>query len=315
MKRAIIVALLAALTLTACGGRGTSRTKDSKGKTEKVSNKDKENANAIIGYTNGIIDYLNETGSWLRSNDGRIEDALNVIENQRWSNVLPLTPNPSIGFKDKGLDTPPAAMEKEDQQYFKSTIAEYRTQFTALQEDVEKLRKYIQNQDYKDDDYAKGQELAEKIIAEYNYVVDTKSEMYGRIDDATYDAEYIILSDHTLRDPIFTLKDEITNFQELYNVFYGYNEGEATAEEAEAKYQSVFADVEKNRVLYADVLEEYGETSSYKNFYDKCEDALSTYRFSLRTYVKEGRKIPSNELRSFSSNHNRLISSYNSLNN
>lgn len=314
MVKKLSIILLAALALISCGGGSSTGSKDGK-KSEKVTEKQKDQAGQIIQYTNGIIDYLNETNSWLRSNDSSIENMLETGRGGRWNNMIHIIPNPSIGFKDKNLDTPPAAMDKEYQVYFKETIAEYRETFKGMQENCEKLVKYIRNQDYKDDDYAKGKELSDKISEALDYIYETKSDLYDTIDEATYDAEYIILSDHPLRDPIFTMKDEMANFQNLYSIFYLYNEKETTVEQADSAYQAVFADVEKNKELYAEVLEEQGEKDSYDAFYETCDDALASYRFSLRTYVKAGREIPSSELRTFTSNYNRLVSRYNSFNN
>ncbi len=310
MKKILLLALSVA-ALTACGGGGNKASGD---KAEKVTDKQREQASQIISYTNDIIDYLNETGSWMRSNDSRLEELVETGSGGRWSNIMPFIPNPSVDHKDKGLDTPPSAMEKEDQTYFKETIAEYRKTFKQMQEDGQTLFKYIRNQDYKDDDYAKGKELSDKILAAQEYVTDTKKAMYDKIDEVTYEAEYIILSDHPLRDPIFTMKDEMVNFENLYSTFVLYNDKETTVEQVDSAYQAIFANVEKNKALYAEILEENGVKSDYDDFYESCDDALDTYRFSFRTYVKQNREIPESEIRTFTSNYNHIIGAYNSFN-
>lgn len=316
MNRILLIALLAgSLAFSSCGNRTAK--KEGKEKTEKVSKSKKEDAATLITYTNIVVDYLNATGEWMRSNDSRIEDMLNMMEKKNWTNVMPLLPATTISInKDKfaKITEPPAGvMNKEDNQFFKESMAEIRDNFNALMEDCSELFKYIRNQDYKDDDYAGGQVIADRITERYNLINERKSEVLDKRDELGDQAERVLLQDHPLRDPIFALKDELDNFRELYAVLYAYNDGEATIEEMDAAYKATEESVEKHTGQYAELLEEYREKSSYDQFYKVCDEALGNCRRIMRK-AREGRKFDNNDLNTFSSNYNRIISAYNSFN-
>ncbi len=319
MNRILLIALLAgSLILSSCGNRTSKKEgKEKAGKTEKVTKSKKEDAATLITYTNIVVDYLNATGDWMRSNDSRIEDMLDMMEEKSWKNVLPFLPATTMNInRDKFAkitDPPAGVMSKEDSQFFKEATVEVRDNFNALMEDCSELFKYIRNQDYKDDDYAGGQAIAERIIERYNLVGTRKAELLDKIDELGDQAERILLQDHPLRDPIFALKDELVNFQELYAVLYAYNDGEATVEEMDAAYKATEESVEKHTGQYGELLEEHGEKSSYDQFYKVCDEALGNCRRIMRK-AREGRKFDGNDLNTFSSNYNRIISAYNSFN-
>lgn len=320
MNRILLIALMAgSLVFSSCGNRTAKKEgKETKEKKEKVTKSKKEDAATLITYTNIVVDYLNAAGDWMRSNDSRIEDMVEMMEKKSWKNVMPLLPATSMNInRDKFAkitDPPTGVMSKEDNKFFTEATVEVRDNFNALIEDCSELFKYIRNQDYKDDDYAGGQVIADRIIERYNLVNERKAELFDKIDELGDQAERILLQDHPLRDPIFALKDELVNFQELYAVLYAYNDGEATMEEMDAAYKATEESVAKHTGQYAELLEEYNEKSSYDQFYKVCDEALGNCRRIMRK-AREGRKFDGNDLNTFSSNYNRIISAYNSFNN
>jgi len=305
MKKSLFATFLFTILFMSCGG---SADKGS----ENVDSQ--QEAGHIIGYTNNVIDYLNESNSWMRSNDGRIEAMVTYMETGKKASVfLPFVPNVSMNRHDKdALNTPPAVMSVEEKEFFSSNMTEYRKSFKQLLEDCGVLYKYIQNQDYKDDDFAKGKELSDSIKSKYNYLTVTKSALYDKIDEVTEKAEEIILSNHVLKDPIMTLKAEMKSLESLNGVYIDYSNGEATPEVVDAAYQAAAASIEENKVKYADLLEEQNVKSKYEYFYKKCDGALSAYRRILRD-VKDKKKIRDSEFKSFTSDYNSIVNAYNSF--
>lgn len=307
MKKIFFAIAVFTIALCSCGGSS-----ENKG-AENVDSK--AEANQIIAYTNDVIDYLNGTGDWMRSNEGRITDMVKFMETKRKPTViLPFIPNVSFNMKAEKMKitTPPSVLSKEEKTLFEENMTAYKVTYTSMIEKCSELYKYIKNEDYKDDDYKSGKALADSIKIQYDYLSETKSMLYGKIDIVSEKAENIILQDHPLKDPIMTLKAELKNFNDLYDIFYAYGEKTATAEAVDEVYQRVTASVEKNKSEFAPILDENKVKSSYEYFYKRSDDALSAYRKALRL-VKSNKRVSDSDFRTFSSNYNSLISAYNSF--
>lgn len=306
MKKLLYTALTALLlAFYSCGGGS-----ENKG-AENVDTK--AEANQIIAYTNDVVDYLNESGDWMRRNESAINDMIKAMESKRKPRFIsPIISAGSYKTSKLKVETPPTVMSEDEQKLFSETMTAYKTTYASMSEKCGELRKYIQNEDFKDDDYAKGKVLADSIKSQYSYLNETKSMMYEKIDAVSEKAENIILQDHPLRDPILTMKAEMQNFTDLYDAFFDYSEGNKTPEEVDAAYQKVAASVEKNKAEYKSILDENKKTSRYEYFYKEADDALATYRKALRD-VKAKKKVSDSTFRSFSSDNNSLIGAYNSF--
>lgn len=316
MKRFFLSTLSLAIIIafTSCGGSsGTDSGSTEKG-AENVDSK--AEANEIISYTNEVIDYLNGSGDWLRSNEDELSKMVDFMSSKKKASYYSsLSPDVSFNFNagKKDVTNPPAVMSAEEQEYFKKNMTEYKIAYSRLKVNGGDLLKYIRNEDYKDDDFAKGKMLADSIEICYKYLVATKSDLYGKIDAVTEKAEKIILEDHPLREPIFALKEDLKNFEELGTIYSDYSQGKATPEQVDAAYQKVAASVEKNRALYTEVLNENKVKSDYDGFYNSCDDALATFRKVLRK-VKENKKIADSDFRTINSDYSYLIKAYNRFN-
>lgn len=317
MKRFFLATLSLAIIVafTSCGGgSGTGFGSTEKG-AENVDSK--AEANQIISYTNDVIDYLNGSGDWLRSNEDKLSKMIDFMNSKKkGSFYMSLGSDVSFNMRagKKDVTSPPTVMSTEEQEYFKKNMTEYKEAYTRIKENGTELHKYIQNEDYKDDDFARGKVLADSIETRYKYLVATKSGLYTKIDAVTEKAEKIILEDHPLREPIFALKEDLKNFEELGNIYSEYSEGKATPDKVDAAYQKVAASVEKNKSSFTEILNENKVKSDYDSFYRECDDALATFRKILRN-VKENKKITDSEFRSISSDYNSLIKAYNRFNN
>lgn len=308
MKRNLFVATVFALCLTfvSCGG---SETKGS----ENVDSK--SDANKIISYTNDVIDYLNGSGDWMRTNESRISGVLTFVETKKKPTVLlPFMPSMSfdMGAGKKDVTNPPSVMSAEEQAFFKDNMTAYKEKYTKFKENCVTLHKYLQNEDYKDDDFAKGKELAAAINADHSFLVESKNALYDKIDTVTEKAENIILEDLPLRDPILALKAELNNMQELSEAFYSYSEGKLTPEQVDAEYKEVAASIEKNKDAHTAILEENNAKSTYDSFYKRAEESLATYRKTLRE-VKAKKELGERDFKNFNSNYNSLINAYNNF--
>lgn len=308
MRKKLIPLMLILLgVMVSCGGGSSEKgaeNVDSKG-----------DANQIIAYTNDVIDYLNGSGSWIRSNDDRIDALVTGMETKKTPRILiPMIPDVSFNLKSGKLNilTPPSVMSQEEQTYFKDKMTAYKAAYTSLTSQCGILYKYIQNQDYRDDNYEKGKMLADSIKINYEFVNTTKKELYSKIDVVTEKAENIILADSPIREPIIAMKEEMKHIESLYDMFSLYTEKGATPAQVDSAYQAAAASVEKNKGNFQKILEDNKVKSEYDRFYKNCDEALSAYRKVLRD-VKENKKVRESEFNTFSSRYNSLVNSYNSF--
>lgn len=301
MKK-LLLTVLTATMLFSCGG--SSEKKGS----ENIDSK--AEAGALIAYTNGVIDDLNDSGSWLRSNEKNIEKLTAAVKAKK-KPLVPIFISPNIGsFKKKNATVAPSIMSEEEQKFFSETMEKYSNYFSALKTNVSELNKYLKNEDYKDNENKKGLAMIDSIEIYYNYLIETKPVLFDKIDIVTEKAEKIILADHPLKDPIFAMKGELQGFDDLYDAFYAYSEGEFTPEEVESAYNTLADNVEKNKGAFADILKENNKNSAYDRFYKTCEDGLAPFRKALRD-VKDKKKVNERTFENFSSEINSIVKSYN----
>ncbi|MDU1892331.1 MAG: DUF3829 domain-containing protein [Dysgonomonas sp.] len=304
MKKLFFTLLSLSILLVSCGGSANKGSENVDSKAE---------ANQIISYTNDVIDYLNGSGGWTRSNTSRINDMIKFMRTGRKPTVvLPLMPNTAmnVASKKKDLTVPPTVMSEEEKTYFKENMTTYKEAYESFTANCSTLYKYIQNQDYKDDKFEKGKMLADSIEYRDSILNTIRGNMYDKIEVVTEKAEAIILSDSPLKDPILTLKAELKAFEELNSLYSDYTENAATPEQVDAAYQALATTVEKNKDMYKETLEAQKKQSAYDSFYKECDDALATYRKALRE-VKAKKRLSERDFKSFSSDYNSLINAYN----
>jgi len=292
----------AVLFFYSCGGS------ENKG-SENVDSK--EEANQIISYTNAVIDYLNSSGDWTRKNESRVNGVLQFVKTgKKPIPFLPFMSNASVNMNKKDVTQPPAVLSEDEKVFFKDKMTLFKSNYDGLRENCSVLYKYLQNQDYKDDKFAKGKELADSINSQQALVSSIRSEVYDKIDVVSAKAESIILADDPLKDPIMALKADLANFGKLYEIYGDYSEGNATPDQVDALYKEVAESLDKNKTAYAELLDEKKVKSKYESFYSTADDLLAKYRKVLRN-VKDKKKVTDSDFSSFSSGHNSLVNSYN----
>lgn len=295
--------LTATLLFSSCG-EGTKGS-------ENVSSE--SDANAIIGYTNAVIDYLNSSGKWTRSNEDKVATIVEAGKTGKKPRMNQFfTPEMNFNSDKTDVTAPTNALSKDEQAFFKDKMTTFKTAYEALKKECKELNDYLKNEDYKDDNNEKGKALATSIEANYKVVIDLRSELYAKIDVVTEKAEEIVLATHPLKDPILSLKKDLKGFEDLNDKFVAYSEKEATPAEVDAVYQAVVKSVEASKEANKEVLEKERKQSSYDSFYRSAESSLAAYRKALRD-VKENKQLRDGDFRTFSSNHNSLVNSYNSF--
>lgn len=303
MKKLFFAVFSVALILSSCGGSGKGA--------ENV--KSENDADQIITYTNAVIDYLNASNSWIRTNETSIQRLIEAGKaGKKPSGIVIFGPSPHFTSGSKDITKPASVMSEDEKKFFSEKVTLYKTTFDALYDDCKTLHAYIKNEDYKDDNGEKGKELAAKIERNYTLTRTEISPIYDKIEVVTEVAETIILEKNPLKEPILSMKKDLKGFDNLYELFAAYDEKTATPAQVDEAYQALAAQIEKNKGSFGDILKGQNKASSYNRFYESADKYLASFRKALRD-VKENKTLKERDFKSFSSNHNSLISSYNSF--
>lgn len=278
-----------------------------------------EQANMIIEYTNSVVDYMNKANSKISSNESNFDKLLKIADKKKVKSYeIPLDVsladyNFSANKDDKDkIIQPPSVLSVEEQEFFKEKVASYRDSYNKLRGEAITYIKYLKNEDYKDDNWAKAQEYADNIEKYYNECMETRPLISAKIDVVTERAEEIILADSPIKDAIMTVKGDLKLVQELVNTFYVHGDEGGKKEELDKLYAELESNLEKHKDMYTEELEKEGSLRSYQSFYSSVSNKLGDVRKVLRK-VREGKKIDKRDYDSLSSFSNTAVGSYNSF--
>lgn len=304
MKKNIYSLVFFTLILTACSG--SSQNKGA----ENVDSK--AEATQIIAYTNNVIDYLNASHNWIGSNSARISEMVVAIENKKTASFgTAIMPN--IDFKQKGdVTSPPDVMSEDEKIYFRTNMTAYKASYDALRESCNNLYNYLKNQEFKNDNYAKGIALSDSLQAQLTFIHNKKTELYNKIDVVCAKAEEVMLANDPLKEPILAMKNDLSNFENLFDAFASYADANTTAQQADSAYRVTAANIDNHRTAFADILQKEAKTAQYNLFYQQCDKAMALYAKVLLE-IKDKKELAENDFKEFATNHKSLISTYNSF--
>lgn len=296
MKQKYLFITLATLSLifTSCGG-----------------NKQKAEAEEIILYTNKVVEYVNNTQTWLNNNERPINTMVDFMENRRqpmmWPKLIEQTDDQSTDF-----GTLPSALSEQDKAFFTKELPKYTEEYAALKANAEKLNTYLTNETFRNDDYTEGTTLANKITDELEYLTNTKKEISSRMKTLKLQAENILIEDHPLKDPIKTLRSDIEGAGQIMEMFVAYNAKEVTPQQIDSVYQIVSKNAEENSDKYTRSLKKE-EKASYEYFYKIYKDnVLKNYKKNLKT-AESGEMLKYPDFKIMESNYKNLVKTYNTF--
>lgn len=282
--RNLALTFLFALVAMSCGNQSKEKS------AEDAANEEVRKANDVIIYTNSVIEYLNKTGEWLDYNQESFVQLVDLANKKKDTELLDyhasegpigsaIKPKMSEAVKDVT-----GSLSKEDSIEFKQTMDKFDQVLKSIDANRAELSKYIKLKDYKKDNYARGQVLADSIKNQLDYVYDTKSLLYAKIDVVADKAEEQILQTHPLKDPIMAMRGDMDEMNKVYDAFVALSEGKETLQSVEQKYTALAADVEKHKSMYQDIMNET-QIKGYGFFYREMGELLDSYRGDLNKLV------------------------------
>ncbi|WP_162799908.1 DUF3829 domain-containing protein [Pedobacter jeongneungensis] len=285
-----LTALALALSFTACKN---DKKKDNNAKTA-YAEADEKDVNAIIEYNNVMVSFTDKNNSYLKSlesNLDRIEKGL-AKPNDRFAFLGLMTPFSMSTISNSRIkpDTPPSALNNDDQKFFKENVVSMTSLLDKIKETYKSLDEYIKAEDWKDDKGAKGKTLVDSIYSmgkkyyTYDEVVLAKLNLIGD------DAERVILKTHPLKEYIFALKDDRSKAAEFTKLLAGSKSYKAIEAKAKAAYQALEDQHNKHVAMAAPDATKYpGKDGYFRNFNERLNDYLIAARKMMRDAAVSGK--------------------------
>jgi len=285
-----LTALALVLSVTACKNDGK---KDSDNKTA-YAEADEKDVNDIIEYNNVMVSFTDKNNDYIKrieSNIVRIEKGLGK-PNDRFAFMGLITPFSinSITSNKVKPNTPPSALNSEDQKFFKENVTAMTGVLDQIKATYKSLDEYIKAEDWKDDKGAKGKALVDSIYSmgkkyyAYDGVVLDKLNVIGD------EAERVILKTHPLKEYIFALKDDRSKVAEFTKLLASNKNYKAIETKAKTAYQALEEQYTKHVAMAAPDASKFpGKDGYFRNFNERVNDYLIAARKMMRDASASGK--------------------------
>jgi len=241
--------------------------------TSGVSGKLNENkANQIIEYYNNSLTVLKKFYK-----EGEMEKVLNYMERKGKTTTKPLV---MIGiFSDSSkVVTPGTYFDKEVRTEIEQKYREFFDAGNKFFDNYEKYKSYITAEDYKDDNWEKGNAIEQENIELYSKISELRSDIYSILIPIADEAEKVTLVGNPLRDHILKAKEI---FAAMKAAIDEYAEEEVNADVIDIYYSQTEILVEEARELKP-VDGEENKMRGYGEFLDEVDAFLGELRKSKR---------------------------------
>lgn len=284
-----LTALALTLSFTACKN---DKKKDDNAKTA-YAEADEKDVNAIIEYNNVMVSFTDKNNDYIKrieNNIVKIEKGLrNPSDHFAFIGLIQPFSIPTISSNKLKPDTPPNALNKDDQKFFKENVTAMTGLLDKIKETYKSLDEYIKAEDWKDDKGTKGKTLVDSIYSmgkkyyTYDDLVLAKLNLIGD------DAERVILKTHPLKEYIYALKDDRSATAAFTKLMAGTKNYKSIEARAKAAYQALEEQHQKHAAMAAPDATKYpGKDGYFKNFNERLNDYLIAARKMMRDASASG---------------------------
>ncbi|MDY7394629.1 DUF3829 domain-containing protein [Aureibaculum sp. 2210JD6-5] len=302
-----ILFVLIAIVAVSCGKLG-DKAKDA---LDAVSDLGSDDAGNVIAYNNALVDYMNEASNKITRAGEDYEKMSTMVAKKQKPRMF--IANAFIGSGvniDRDRDgirllepgnSLPSDIKEELTNEVKATSEAYEN----TQEAYKSFKAYYDNEDFKDDDWAKGKELVDVIEKNIMAFYEGRSNSYKILKPVASAAEVKLLEDHPLKESLIASKTDLGLAEEIVNIVYAE---QIDMDALTAKYNELEANYTKHKDLTPDLLKEHNKNLYYDNFYEDVEEFLGEVRKS-----KRDEKITEREAEYIGREYQSLIGYYNSF--
>lgn len=304
MKFKIVYAVVA-LIMVSCGKLG-DKTKDV---VDAVSNAGSSDVNNIILYNNAMVAYMNEAGNKIDRTANEYERIYKMVTDKKkpiaYTGVAFVGSDPSLIDRSNKIDilNPGSYLPSDAKDKLKESIKNASDAFNNTKESYTTLRNYVRNEDFKDDDWEKGKELAESIKENISKFYDNQELSYKILKPIADEAEEELLKDHPLKENLIATKTDLNLAVEIVGIVYAE---QIDMDALTTKYNELEANYAKHKDLTPDLLKKQNKDTYYNSFYQEIEEFLG----EVRKCKRDG-KITEREAEGIGRDYKNLIGYYN----
>ncbi|HBK72438.1 MAG TPA: hypothetical protein DDZ39_12430 [Flavobacteriaceae bacterium] len=276
---------------------------------DSVSSVNTEESGSLIAYNNAMIDYMISTGDRIDAAANDYETMRAMVSQKRKERMfIGLAFIASVQDIERENDgifllKPGNNLPSEIKEDLVASVKATSESFENTKNAYADFKKYLDLEDYKDDDWAKGKEYVDIIEKNIISFYDHKSEAYKIIKPLAVAAEIELLKDHPLREAYIASKIDLLLTEEILNIVYAEKIDMVALN---AKYDELEANAKKHKSLIADLLKEHDKDSTYNSYYEQLEDFLG----ELRKHKRDG-KITESEVNDISREYKYLLGDFN----
>lgn len=288
----LFAALIAASLFISCGGGSGSSSSGGS-----VDNK--QDASNIIEYYNTAIGMFRNA-----PNADKYQDVIKYMEANGRSITSPLLIAPTA-FRDSAkLINPGTYFSKEQRDTLQMAFREFVQGHKDFVKNYDTFKEYKKAEDYKDDNWAKGKQLAQENADIFARMQSAKEAVYGIIVPLADDAEMLLMDDNPLKAHIMHAKQIFASMDELMD--------EAAAEKVnmeaiDASYTKLEGQVQAGREIPA-VADMDREMRYYSEYLDQVEKFMGIVRKARRNS-----RFTDSVYRDMQSEYRSVVGDYNSF--
>ncbi|MCC8062687.1 MAG: YiiG family protein [Rikenellaceae bacterium] len=286
-KKRLFLPIASSLMLVACGGSGSA---------PKV---DADNANDIIEYYNKTLEvfrngYSNEKAS----------EVVEYMDNKGRALIAPIVVMPRQYSDSAKMTAPGGRFGKAVGDSLTMLFREYYAASQKIDENYDAFKAYKTAEDYKDDDWAKGKQLARETGEAAERIVTAKTQILNIITGPADAAEMALMEGNPLKEHILLAKKI---FGQMEGLMQTVSEDKVDEQSLTTSYNALEQLVKEGREL-----PKVKDMDSEMRYYGEYLDEVDAFLGVVRKAQRNG-KYTQSVLREMDSEYGDAVSDYNSF--
>lgn len=289
MKRKLLILplLASSLMFAACGG-GSSGPK-----------LDTDNANKIVEYYNKTLEVF-RSGFTVRKTDEVVE----YMNNKGRSRIAPIIVLPGMYRDSAKMTAPGDCFGKSAGDSLTMLFREYYAASQMIDDNYDAFKAYLKAEDFKDDDWAKGKQLAQETGEAAERIVNAKSQILNVVSGPADAAEMVLMEGNPLKEHIMLAKKIFADMEGMMGIVV---EDKVDEQALTAGYNALEQLVKEGREL-PKVKDMDREMRYYGEYLDEVDAFLGVVRKAQRNG-----KYTQSVLKDMDSEYGDAVSDYNSF--
>ncbi|NHN26465.1 YiiG family protein [Flavobacterium jejuense] len=310
MKKILILSLLLTSFIGCKQGESNSSLNSILGDSSEESK-----ASTAINYFNAVIEYDNNSSKKVNALLKRDFITLSeMVKNKRktssiltWTAFMGIDPNTKVGYGSNQVDLlkPSDFFENDIAEKVKPLIEDMSSSYTSVKEAYNDFKSYYSNEDFKDDNWAKGEVLISKMKSNSDSFYSNRDAFFNLIEPTMEVAEKEVLKDHPLKKEILHAKKTLKIVDELADLIANPETPIASVEKSYLLLEERFNESKK---METKNLVKQNKLNSFNNFYDEIEKMLGV----LRKTKRDG-EISDRDYEEFNREYSSVLGDYNSF--